>query len=80
MYVAEAIIACGGESRSRDRSRRKLRPIHIRKSQYLNNGIVQDQRRIRSLLGFGSWELRRYDPFRHRDRADDAQMAGEVGL
>jgi transposase-like protein len=33
----EAIIACDGESRLRDRSRRSLRPIRIRRSQYLTD-------------------------------------------
>jgi putative transposase len=54
----EAIIACEGENRLQDRSRRPLKPIRIRQSQYLNNGIEQDHRpikcRIRSLLGFKS--------------------------
>ena len=38
----EAIIACDGESRLGDRSRRRLKPIRIRRSQYLNNRIEQD--------------------------------------
>jgi transposase-like protein len=54
----EAIIACDGESRLRDRSRRLPKPIRIRQSQYLNNRIGQDhwriKRRIRSMLGFKS--------------------------
>ena len=54
----EAIIACDGESRLRDHSRRNLTPIRIRQSQYLNNRIEQDhrriKRRIRSMLGFKS--------------------------
>lgn len=54
----EAIIACDGESRLRNRSRRLLKPIRIRQSQYLNNRIEQDhrriKRRIRSMLGFKS--------------------------
>ena len=54
----EAIIACDGESRLRDRSRRALKPIRIRQSRYLNNRIEQDhrriKRRIRSMLGFKS--------------------------
>lgn len=54
----EAIIACDGESRLRNRSRRFLKPIRIRQSQYLNNRIEQDhrriKRRIRSMLGFKS--------------------------
>lgn len=54
----EAIIACDGESRLQDRSSRLLKPIRIRQSQYLNNCIEQDHRRIkrrvRSMLGFKS--------------------------
>lgn len=54
----EAIVACDGESRLRDGSRRKLKAIRIRQSQYLNNRIEQDhrciKRRIRSMLGFKS--------------------------
>lgn len=52
----EAIITCDGESRLRDRSVRLLKPIHIRQSQYLNDRIEQDhrriQRRVRPMLGF----------------------------
>ncbi|MER8376915.1 IS6 family transposase [Mesorhizobium sp. M0488] len=54
----EAIISCDTESRLRERSHQP--PIHIRKSQYLNNRIEQDHRRIkrrvRSMLGFKSME------------------------
>jgi transposase-like protein len=54
----EAIIACDGESRLQNRSRRSLKPIRIRQSQYLNNRIEQDhrriKRRIRPMLGFKS--------------------------
>ncbi|OQM76073.1 IS6 family transposase [Manganibacter manganicus] len=54
----EAIISCDGESRLQDRSLRPLNPIRIRQSQYLNNRIEQDhrriKRRIRSMLGFKS--------------------------
>ena len=54
----EAIIACDGESRLRDHSRRSLTPIRIRQSQYLNNRVEQDHRRIKrriqSMLGFKS--------------------------
>lgn len=54
----DAIIACDGESRLRDQSQRLLKPIRIRQSQYLNNRIEQDhrrvKRRIRSMLGFKS--------------------------
>lgn len=52
----EAIIACDTENRLRDRSRRALKRIRIRQSQYLNNRIEQDHRRIkrrvRPMLGF----------------------------
>lgn len=54
----EAIISCDGESRLRDRSQRSPNPVRIRQSQYLNNRIEQDhrriKRRIRSMLGFKS--------------------------
>lgn len=54
----EALIACEGESRLRDRSGRRLNAIRIRQSRYLNNRIKQDhrrvKRRIRSMLGFKS--------------------------
>jgi len=55
----EAIISCDAENRLRDRSRRALKAIRIRKSQYLNNRIEQDHRRIkrrvRPMLGFKSF-------------------------
>jgi transposase-like protein len=54
----EAILSCDAESRLQDRSRRRLKPIQIRQSQYLNNRIEQDhravKRRVRSMLGFKS--------------------------
>ena len=54
----EAIVSCDAMSRLQDRSRRKLEPIRIRQSRYLNNRIEQDHRRIkrrvRSMLGFKS--------------------------
>ena len=54
----EAILSCDAESRLQDRSRRRLKPIRIRQSQYLNNHIEQDhravKRRVRSMLGFKS--------------------------
>jgi putative transposase len=54
----EAIRSCDAESRLRDRLRRALKPIRIRKSQYLNNRIEQDHRRIkrrvRPMIGFKS--------------------------
>jgi transposase-like protein len=54
----EAILSCDAESRLQDRSRRRLKPIWIRQSQYLNNRIEQDhraiKRRVRPMLGFKS--------------------------
>ncbi|MER8772814.1 IS6 family transposase [Mesorhizobium sp. M0909] len=54
----EAIRSCDLENRLRDRSRRALKSIRIRKSQYFNNRIEQDhrciKRRVRSMLGFKS--------------------------
>ena len=52
------ILSCDTESRLQDRSRRKLKPIRIRQSAYLNNRIEQDhravKRRVRPMLGFKS--------------------------
>jgi putative transposase len=52
----EAILSCDMASRLQDRSIRKLKPIRIRQSAYLNNRIEQDhraiKRRIRPVLGF----------------------------
>jgi transposase-like protein len=52
----EAILSCDAESQLQDRSRRGLKPIRIRQSQYLNNRIEQDhraiKRRVRPMLGF----------------------------
>jgi putative transposase len=54
----EAILSCDAERRLQDRSRRRLKPIRIRQSQYLNNRIEQDhravKRRVRQMLGFKS--------------------------
>jgi putative transposase len=54
----EAILSCDAESRLQDHSRRRLKPIRIRQSQYLNNRIEQDhraiKRRVRPMLGFKS--------------------------
>jgi transposase-like protein len=51
----EAILSCDMASRLQNRSRRKLKPIRIRQSAYLNNRIEQDhcaiKRRIRPILG-----------------------------
>ncbi|MGF9762366.1 IS6 family transposase [Microvirga sp. 0TCS3.31] len=54
----EAIVSCDTTDRLRNTSRRKLKPIRIRQSQYLNNLIEQDhraiKRRVRPMLGFKS--------------------------
>jgi transposase-like protein len=54
----EAILLCDVESHLQDRSRRRLKPIRIRQSRYLNNRIEQDhraiKRRVRPMLGFKS--------------------------
>lgn len=54
----EAIISCDGENRLRDRSQQPSETIHIHQSQYLNNRIEQDHRRVkhrnRSMLGLKS--------------------------
>jgi transposase-like protein len=54
----EAILSCDAEGRLQDRSGRRLKPIRIRQSQYLNNRIEQDHRavklRVRPMLGFKS--------------------------
>jgi len=54
----EAILSCDMASQLQERSRRKLKPIRIRQSAYLNNRIEQDhraiKRRIRPMLGFQS--------------------------
>ena len=43
----EAIVSCDATSRLQDCSRRPSKPIRIRQSQYLNNCIEQDHRRIK---------------------------------
>ena len=54
----EAILSCDTADRLQDSSGRKLKPIRIRQSQYLNNRIEQDhravKRRVRPMLGFKS--------------------------
>jgi transposase-like protein len=54
----EAIVYCDATNRLQDRSRRRFKPIQIRKSHYLNNRIEQHHRRIkrrvRPMLGFKS--------------------------
>jgi putative transposase len=54
----EAILSCDVTDRLQDRSRRKLKPIHILQSAYLNNRIEQDhraiKRRVRPMMGFKS--------------------------
>jgi putative transposase len=54
----EAILSCDATNQLQDRSGRKLKPIRIRQSAYLNNRIEQDhravKRRVRPMLGFKS--------------------------
>ncbi len=56
----EAIISCDTASRLQDRSCRRPESLCIRQSQYLNNRIEQDHRRIkrrvRPMLGFKSFK------------------------
>jgi putative transposase len=57
----EAIVLCETADRLQDRSRRKLKPIRIRQSAFLNNRIEQDhqtiKRRIRPMLGFQTADI-----------------------
>jgi putative transposase len=59
----EAILSCDTTDRLRDYSRRKLKPIRIRQSAYLNNRVEQDhraiKRRVRPMLGFKSGDSAR---------------------
>ena len=59
----EAIMSCDTANRLQHRSRRRLKPIRIRQSQYLNNRIEQDhrliKRRVRPMLGFKSTDSAR---------------------
>ncbi|MGF9762748.1 IS6 family transposase [Microvirga sp. 0TCS3.31] len=54
----EAILSCDMTNRLQDRSRRKLKPIRIRQSAYLNNRTEQDhraiKRRVRPMMGLKS--------------------------
>ena len=54
----EAIVSCDTTNQLQDRCRCRLKPIRTRQSQYLNNRIEQDHRRIkrrvRPMLGFKS--------------------------
>jgi transposase-like protein len=54
----EAVVSCDATNRLQDPLRRKLKPIRIRQSRYLNNRIEQEhrviKRRIRPMLGFKS--------------------------
>jgi putative transposase len=62
----EAILACDAAERLQDRSRRKLKPIRIRRSAYLNNRLEQDhraiKRRVRPMLGFKTMNSTRVIP------------------
>jgi putative transposase len=59
----EALVSCDTTSRLQDLSRRKLKPIRLRQSRYLNNRIEQDHRRIkrrvRPMLGFKAFDSAR---------------------
>ena len=52
----EAILSCDTTNRLQNHADRRLKPIRIRQSQYLNNRIEQDhraiKRRVRPMLGF----------------------------
>lgn len=52
------MVSCDTINRLQDRSRRRLKPIRIRRRQYLSNPIEQDhrriERRVRTMLGFKS--------------------------
>jgi putative transposase len=54
----EAILSCDATDRLRERTRRRVKPIRIRQSRYLNNHIEQDHRAIKRsvqpMLGFKS--------------------------
>jgi transposase-like protein len=62
----EAILPGDTTNRLQDRSRRELKRIRIRQSQYLNNRIEQDhqaiKRRIRPMMGFKSMNSARAIP------------------
>lgn len=79
----EAITSCDAESRLRGRSRRALKAIRIRKSQYLNNRIEQDHRRIkrrvRPMLGFKSLAAAAVT-LAGIEMAHDAKAAGPLRL
>ena len=47
----EAIVSCDTTNRMQDRSRRRLKPIRICRSQYLNNRLEQDLRRFKRRVG-----------------------------
>ncbi|OJY78640.1 MAG: hypothetical protein BGP09_02490 [Rhizobium sp. 60-20] len=77
----QVVISSDTENRLRDRSRRSLNSIRIRRRQYLNNRIEQDhrriKRRIRSMLGFKSTASAEIT-LRYRDGPHDAQATSEV--
>lgn len=45
----QPIVSCDTTNRLQDRAQSRLKPIRIRRSQYLNNRIPQDHRRIKRL-------------------------------
>jgi transposase-like protein len=82
----EAILSCDTRDRLQDRSRRKLKPIRIRQSRYLNNRIEQDhratKRRVRSMLGIKSmasaWAILSGIEMIHMMRKGQAKYAHSV--
>jgi transposase-like protein len=80
----EAILTCDTEGRLQDRSRRRLKPIRIRQSQYLNNCIEHDhravKRRVRPMARLQVRCQSPRDPGWHRVNPYDAQTAGEICL
>jgi hypothetical protein len=79
----EAIVACDVENRLSDRSPRVVVPIRIRQSQYLNNRIEQDHRRIKRRAPATEFQIVRCRSChlgRHRDGSCDAKAATPICL
>jgi transposase-like protein len=79
----EAIIACDGESRLRDRSRGSLKPIRIRQSQSEQShrvGSSTHQAPDTFHAGIQINHQRHDDPVWDRNGSHDAQTTGEVRL
>jgi len=80
----EAIVSCDATDRLKDHSRREMKPIQVRQSQYLNNRIEQDHRRIKPPDAADArlqiiCKCRR-NSGRYRDDPHNAQAAGEICL